>query len=890
MLISIYADNVSFGNMNEYLMQTNIIEFEEIGEFSEKIALSNEIDPDTTKEEDLSALREDVEIEDITGLDNEISQHLVIVDEFEDNVDIVNSEIDIDNSLDLESLVIAVDNRTFIKPYEEDKDKLQPAEDEETEQYVDTNDQDDNIIEDYDNEKDNEIITLSTEELTNILDDVIGSDETNRYTDISEVDAYEKRDTKQEEDVEYNTQKDLHDEIENTITIEIPDGIKDKLPEDFDLYSLRAIDLREAERIANEDIRFLAEEDIVDALDELDIAQSENLENSEKKKEINVTVDVEGEKSDAPMPASETFTDDIDDGKADELMTASDTLTDDNREKKTSDDLNQFDAQNVEEHCEISANKDMDEIEGQAEEKSIETIVHINEESTNSMEKEDKISDNSFNNDDDILDIFVKEEQKITDDLNEDVKEAGIDNKGEIDDNIKEASLEPDPELRSREEEGEAIIIIDQLGKITHLNTHSETLFDYKTKEAAGVELIQLFAQQYREKYKQVIADIVKEEDKSSIDDIYRIIAVKKDGTEFPIELSLSGAIINGEWHILGIVNENTGIEFDNESDFFKADVLNKDRLEKGDIIPEEYINIGKEDNNVFIIDDNAIVEDDRQEELIFDDELEKLAFGINDVIEGKAIILQEQSLGEYQKLQPLFDRYSSFTESVSFKEKKKHIYIEDSIDFVDNTFIDSFDDEYIKDIDKEHKEITKSTSSLRLELSGLSNEEMATIEDSIWGNEFKEVDLDIVPIIAKPDIDQTVVDYYIINDINHIIAMDNSIIEDERRSIEEDLLASSALIFEENIKEIKARYDNLKAAKTSQELQDISDFITIIEEEIDPDKIVNNNQIKDMKDVKKLLKYLDQIMEDLPDDVIKNFADSEYFDLYIKVLNEPDA
>ena len=184
MLISIYADNVSFGNMNEYLMQTNIIEFEEIGEFSEKIALSNEIDPDTTKEEDLSALREDVEIEDITGLDNEISQHLVIVDEFEDNVDIVNSEIDIDNSLDLESLVIAVDNRTFIKPYEEDKDKLQPAEDEETEQYVDTNDQDDNIIEDYDNEKDNEIITLSTEELTNILDDVIGSYSKERYKNM----------------------------------------------------------------------------------------------------------------------------------------------------------------------------------------------------------------------------------------------------------------------------------------------------------------------------------------------------------------------------------------------------------------------------------------------------------------------------------------------------------------------------------------------------------------------------------------------------------------------------------------------------------------------------------------------------------------------------------
>jgi len=38
---------------------------------------------------------------------------------------------------------------------------------------------------------------------------------------------------------------------------------------------------------------------------------------------------------------------------------------------------------------------------------------------------------------------------------------------------------------------------------------------------------------------------------------------------------------------------------------------------------------------------------------------------------------------------------------------------------------------------------------------------------------------------------------------------------------------------------------------------------------------------------IRKLLKYLDSLFDKLPEEVIKNFANSEYFDLYVKVLNE---
>jgi hypothetical protein len=39
--------------------------------------------------------------------------------------------------------------------------------------------------------------------------------------------------------------------------------------------------------------------------------------------------------------------------------------------------------------------------------------------------------------------------------------------------------------------------------------------------------------------------------------------------------------------------------------------------------------------------------------------------------------------------------------------------------------------------------------------------------------------------------------------------------------------------------------------------------------------------------DLKKLLKYLDGLFEKLPEYVVRNFADSEYFDMYVNVLNE---
>ncbi len=64
--------------------------------------------------------------------------------------------------------------------------------------------------------------------------------------------------------------------------------------------------------------------------------------------------------------------------------------------------------------------------------------------------------------------------------------------------------------------------------------------------------------------------------------------------------------------------------------------------------------------------------------------------------------------------------------------------------------------------------------------------------------------------------------------------------------------------------------------------IQDITDRIKIIEEN-------NNNSHESAKDLKKLLEYLNDLLERLPEDAIKKFSESEYYDLYKKLLKDMD-
>ena len=76
------------------------------------------------------------------------------------------------------------------------------------------------------------------------------------------------------------------------------------------------------------------------------------------------------------------------------------------------------------------------------------------------------------------------------------------------------------------------------------------------------------------------------------------------------------------------------------------------------------------------------------------------------------------------------------------------------------------------------------------------------------------------------------------------------------------------------------------KAAAT-EALIDITDRVVILNDEADIERFISEFPERKQMNIKMLLKYLDGLFETLPEEIIKKFASSEYFDLYLKVLNE---
>ena len=70
----------------------------------------------------------------------------------------------------------------------------------------------------------------------------------------------------------------------------------------------------------------------------------------------------------------------------------------------------------------------------------------------------------------------------------------------------------------------------------------------------------------------------------------------------------------------------------------------------------------------------------------------------------------------------------------------------------------------------------------------------------------------------------------------------------------------------------------------------DITKDIVIIEEKIESGGISDSKNAEKKRDIKRLLEYLNGLLDELPENVIKKFADSKYFDLYLKLIKDSDV
>jgi len=100
----------------------------------------------------------------------------------------------------------------------------------------------------------------------------------------------------------------------------------------------------------------------------------------------------------------------------------------------------------------------------------------------------------------------------------------------------------------------DAIIILNNLGRIIFWNTAAERSFGFLSEEVIGSDLIDvIIPKEQVDKFTEIYQpNRVKQDNIHG--NILNITAIRKDGTEFPAELSISDVRIDDNWNTIGIV------------------------------------------------------------------------------------------------------------------------------------------------------------------------------------------------------------------------------------------------------------------------------------------------------------------------------------------------
>jgi PAS domain S-box-containing protein len=105
----------------------------------------------------------------------------------------------------------------------------------------------------------------------------------------------------------------------------------------------------------------------------------------------------------------------------------------------------------------------------------------------------------------------------------------------------------------------DAIILVDDEGKITYLNPSAERIFGYRQEEAIGQSLHSLIVTPAaRQKYSAALQEFQLTGVCKVVGRPLEVSALRKDGTSFPADVSISAMQIKGKWHSAGTVRDIT--------------------------------------------------------------------------------------------------------------------------------------------------------------------------------------------------------------------------------------------------------------------------------------------------------------------------------------------
>ena len=120
-----------------------------------------------------------------------------------------------------------------------------------------------------------------------------------------------------------------------------------------------------------------------------------------------------------------------------------------------------------------------------------------------------------------------------------------------------EARLESEERLRSIvQSTGDAIILMDTRGQVAFWNSGAEKIFGYTAEQMLGQPVTRIIPQRFREAHQRGVERVAAAGRLTLQADMFELIGLRKDGTEFPLEFSLAAWTAKSTLFITGIIRD----------------------------------------------------------------------------------------------------------------------------------------------------------------------------------------------------------------------------------------------------------------------------------------------------------------------------------------------
>ena len=123
---------------------------------------------------------------------------------------------------------------------------------------------------------------------------------------------------------------------------------------------------------------------------------------------------------------------------------------------------------------------------------------------------------------------------------------------------IADSLMESEEKFRSISDSAQdAIIMMNHKGEITYWNKSAENIFQYTRHEVLNKDLHALLVpEKYHDRFNKGFGKFLTTGKGNAIGKILELWAKRKDGQDFPVELSLSSVKIKGLWNAIGIIRD----------------------------------------------------------------------------------------------------------------------------------------------------------------------------------------------------------------------------------------------------------------------------------------------------------------------------------------------